>query len=501
MCCILEWYSRFRIQIYTPFTVVFSIAAKRFPFMRHDTLLAAVVVLCASPLAHGFTITPTFSNSPTTDASAQNWTATEEAVVMEAVSDWTSILSYTDPSQNIPMTFQFTAAGTAPGAYLGLWVGNYSANEGDNVTPWSPDMTQIVNINTDFMVPRAGSPTLVFTTGGIPVAQNTWDALSVLRHELGHALGLTTLYTSFATGSTPDPNSYLLSHVNVTGTSAVFDQSPGGLNIPLASFTNVEHVADNNDLMSVSLNNGVRKSMSFTDIEELSATQGYAVTIPAGSTYTSTTFKTQTITLNGAVHVTSTTATRNTASTVLQAQNLTINSGGLLDISNHDLIINGGQTLASVQGLITAGLGGATGITSSTAASGGETLGIATAGALNVSTFDGLAVSPSSILVKYTFLGDATLDGKVDLSDLNVVLNNLGTTTSLWSSGNFDKAATIDLTDLNDVLNHLGVSVPAGSSVLATAQALLAAGGAVPEPASLSLLAMAVPLLLRKRRR
>ena len=35
-------------------------------------------------------------------------------------------------------------------------------------------------------------------------------------------------------------------------------------------------------------------------------------------------------------------------------------------------------------------------------------------------------------------LGDANLDGKVDLNDLNIVLNNLGTTTSLRSNGNFD---------------------------------------------------------------
>ena len=54
-------------------------------------------------------------------------------------------------------------------------------------------------------------------------------------------------------------------------------------------------------------------------------------------------------------------------------------------------------------------------------------------------------------------LGDANLDGKVDLNDLNIVLNNLGTTTSLRSNGNFDGAATIDLNDLNDVLNNLWV--------------------------------------------
>jgi endonuclease/exonuclease/phosphatase family metal-dependent hydrolase len=97
------------------------------------------------------------------------------------------------------------------------------------------------------------------------------------------------------------------------------------------------------------------------------------------------------------------------------------------------------------------------------------------------------------VVADYTFtlpllLGDANGDGKVDLTDLNIVLNNLGTTTSLRSNGNFDGAPTIDLTDLNDVLNNLGTS-NTGSAILAT-----------PEPASLTLLTLAVPLLLKRRK-
>ncbi len=64
------------------------------------------------------------------------------------------------------------------------------------------------------------------------------------------------------------------------------------------------------------------------------------------------------------------------------------------------------------------------------------------------------------------FLGDANDDGSVDLSDLNIVLNNLGTTTTWWTLGNFDGAPTIDLTDLNDVLNHLGTSIPTAAAVV-----------------------------------
>jgi autotransporter-associated beta strand protein len=87
------------------------------------------------------------------------------------------------------------------------------------------------------------------------------------------------------------------------------------------------------------------------------------------------------------------------------------------------------------------------------------------------------------------YIGDANDDGKVDLSDLNIVLNNLGTAATSWGKGNFDGAATIDLTDLNDVLNHLGTSIASGAAVVA-----------VPEPASLGILVLGVSGVLLRRR-
>ena len=55
--------------------------------------------------------------------------------------------------------------------------------------------------------------------------------------------------------------------------------------------------------------------------------------------------------------------------------------------------------------------------------------------------------------------GDANQDGSVDLSDLSIVLNNFGNTSSNWTNGNFDGSSTINLTDLSDVLNNFGTSL------------------------------------------
>ncbi|MGN6367543.1 MAG: hypothetical protein ACTHN5_04715 [Phycisphaerae bacterium] len=105
-----------------------------------------------------------------------------------------------------------------------------------------------------------------------------------------------------------------------------------------------------------------------------------------------------------------------------------------------------------------------------------------------------VAYTLSAYLLTPVLPGDANIDGKVDLGDLSIVLNNFGAATTSWTDGNFDNAATIDLTDLSDVLNNFGLTNPNAS--VDPAPALGAA--AAPEPASLALL---LPALLMPRRR
>ncbi len=111
-------------------------------------------------------------------------------------------------------------------------------------------------------------------------------------------------------------------------------------------------------------------------------------------------------------------------------------------------------------------------------------------------TFGAESVDAGSILIGAELLGDANADGRVDLTDLSIVLNNFGSATGEWTSGNFDHAAAVDLTDLSDVLNNFGETVvvvpPSGGRVEAEA---------VPEVGSGVVIGSGGVLLLRRRRR
>ncbi|MGN6368299.1 MAG: PEP-CTERM sorting domain-containing protein [Phycisphaerae bacterium] len=480
--------------------------------MRNRVILSGLTIASAATLAStgwAFTITPTFSSNSANLTPPVVWDANSMAVANTAINDWTNLLSYSDPNQNINMTFLFLPAGGNPfTTYLGQWQGSVvNPPAGTNEYPYLPMVSHTIKINSDLMNPRntgANYPdylTLAFNQAAPnpnPDPNSTqWDALTVLRKSIGQALGFTTLYQDSA-GNLAAGNKWM-DHVTVTGSTAVFDQTPGGLNIPLASSSlpGLVQFADSSDLMGQgALPTGTRIDIGFQDLEALSLAYGYAITVPAGRTFNTPTFKTQTITINGTVNVASTAASSGTPARALTSDNFTMASGGRLDISNHEMIIRGGSTLSQVEQLLLTGRGGTSGITSSAGSAAGLTLGVGTAGTLNLSTFDGDPVSPSDILIKATYVGDSNLDGKVDLTDLSTVLNHFGQASSHWTSGNFDGAATIDLTDLSGVLNNFGKTLPT-TALQATGSLAMAA----PEPGSLAALAAAGVMLLRRKRR
>ena len=107
----------------------------------------------------------------------------------------------------------------------------------------------------------------------------------------------------------------------------------------------------------------------------------------------------------------------------------------------------------------------------------------------------------SSILVKYTYYGDANLDGQVDISDLGA-LATAWQTSAVWSQGDFDYSGFVDISDLGKLATNwqLGVGSPLGPSFDEALASVGLAGVSVPEPAGLSIIGL-VALAFRRRRR
>ena len=169
-----------------------------------------------------------------------------------------------------------------------------------------------------------------------------------------------------------------------------------------------------------------------------------------------------------------------------------------LDLTNNKLIVQDAvtkaATIARLQNQAQYGATHSAGIFTSAGLPANMAIAVVDNAAAGLNTFGGLPVNASSILVgARRLLGDANIDGQIDLTDLSTVLNNFGSSTTAWTSSNFDGQPTIDLTDLSYVLNNFGATNPNPS--LGTGQI-----AAAPEPASLAIAIPAVLLAARKRR-
>ena len=96
-----------------------------------------------------------------------------------------------------------------------------------------------------------------------------------------------------------------------------------------------------------------------------------------------------------------------------------------------------------------------------------------------------------------TNYGDANLDGKVDFNDFLAVQNHFGQQGG-WDFGDFTGDGKVDFNDFLQLQNNFG----AGTTVTASEVAAMTAfARSVPEPATLGLAMIAIPLLTRRTRR
>jgi hypothetical protein len=187
----------------------------------------------------------------------------------------------------------------------------------------------------------------------------------------------------------------------------------------------------------------------------------------------------------------------------------TNNWTGQLDLTDNALVIQStgpgekaGQIPAIQNQILSgknSGLWNGPGITSSSIPTIPDTsLALADNATLGYTSFRSLTVDANSLLLAIALLGDATLDNNVDAFDLNRLASNWQSATNvLWSDGDFNQDVKVDAFDLNLLAAQwqFGTTVSSPSLTQALTPSL------IPEPASLALLTLASPLLLRRRLR
>jgi hypothetical protein len=201
---------------------------------------------------------------------------------------------------------------------------------------------------------------------------------------------------------------------------------------------------------------------------------------------------------------------------LIQVNTLTTDTGSQLDLGNNDMILHSGPLIsvgvqlssvaAALKNGFNAGSGywnGTNGIASSAAAS--DPTHLTTLGYMQSQggSFDGVSTTTSDVLVKYTYYGDANLDGSVDGADYQQIDAGFGLHLTGWQNGDFNYDGVVDGSDyslIDNTFNQLTASGASSQSLLASPSDVVSPAN-VPEPATLSLLGIGALSLLGRRRR
>jgi hypothetical protein len=180
---------------------------------------------------------------------------------------------------------------------------------------------------------------------------------------------------------------------------------------------------------------------------------------------------------------------------------IVIDSGASLDLTDNKLITTSspgtwtGSAYDGVTGLITSGR-----LHSTSTAGSYTALGVARASDIGITAttiWAGQTVSPADTLVMYTYGGDATLDGQLNIDDYVKIDSGIAAGLTGWSNGDFNYDGKINIDDYVIIDSNLPAQ---GARFQMSSIAGMTA--AVPEPAAvLPTIALCTTFLRRRGRR
>jgi hypothetical protein len=107
-----------------------------------------------------------------------------------------------------------------------------------------------------------------------------------------------------------------------------------------------------------------------------------------------------------------------------------------------------------------------------------------------LNSFDGQSIDANTILIRYTWSGDANLDGLVNALDFNALASSFGGTTGkLWNQGDFNYDGITNTADFTALAMNFNQPLLASAPL----------GTLIPEPVSMMYLAACLGLMQRRR--
>jgi autotransporter-associated beta strand protein len=195
---------------------------------------------------------------------------------------------------------------------------------------------------------------------------------------------------------------------------------------------------------------------------------------------------------------------------------LAIDPGARLDLTNNSLVLDygglsgGGALLSQIRGWLKSTDGRLFSSDADSLRGIGYKDNSDSSGAGNAAlgNFSGLTVDVTSILLRYTYLGDTNVDGQVDINDLYNLATNYDPKhtkggSALWQKGDFNYDGWVDLKDLTKLATNwqAGVGNPLGSPLGPILASLGLPNVSVPEPATIGIMGLGLTGLMARRRR